>query len=206
MSAQPDAEPSQPSQQQLLTGRFDTGELFALRRADSAGDGVSLFVTDWQPGGSRAVSCRLKDTWDELTDLYGAPPPRTAKESWSRLETCIARGGSALVGDGAGAPVALVLRHLHGRRLVDVRLPATRQAAALAAVDEATALAWMRTLYESLEASRSVMSDRMWALEHPPQPPPEPDAPLEWPTWYRPRRRRRAGKGLALVDTSALEL
>lgn len=205
MSALPDAEPSPPSPQ-LLTGRADTGELFALRRVDAAGDSVSLFVTNWQPGSTLVATCSLQDTWGEVTDLFGAPPPRTASESWIRLETCIARGGSALVRDGAGAPVALVLRHLHSRRLVDARLPSTRQAAALAAVDEATALAWMRTLYESLEASRTVMSERVWALEHPPQPQPEPDAPLEWPKWYRPRRRRRAGAGTALIDTSALEL
>ena len=190
----------------MLTGRVDTGELFALRRADGAGDNVSLFVTNWQPGGSLVVTCRLEEMWGEVTDLYGAPPPRTASESWIRLETCIARGGSALVRDGTGGPVALVLRHLHGSRLVDAHLPSTRQAAALAVVDEATALTWMRALYESLEASRTVMSERVWALEHPPQPPPEPDAPLEWPKWYRPRRRRRAGAGTALIDTSALEL
>jgi hypothetical protein len=205
MSALPAAEPS-PQSPQILTGRVDTGELFALRRVDSAGDNVSLFVTNWQPGGSLVVTCRLEEMWGEVTDLYGAPPPRTSSESWIRLETCIARGGSALVRDGAGAPVALVLHHLHGSRLVDARLPSTRQMATLAPVNETTAMAWMRTLYESLEASRAVMSERVWALEHPPQPPPEPDAPLEWPTWYRPRRRRRAGKGLALVDTSELDL
>ena len=208
MSALPSAYPS-PANHQLLTGRVDTGELFALRRGDSATDGVSLFVTNWQPGGSLAVSCRLEDTWDELTDLYGAPPPRTESESWSRLETCIARGGSALIRDSTGAPVAIVLRHLHGQRSVDARLPTTRQAAALVHVNEATAMAWMRTLYESLEASRAFMSQQVWALEHPPppQPPPETHAPtLEWPKWYRPRPKRRAGKGLALVDTSELDL
>ena len=207
MSALPDAEPSPPSQQ-LLTGRVDTGELFALRRVDSAGDGVSLFVTNWQPGGSRAVSCRLEDTWDELVDLYGAPPPRTAADSWARLETCIARGGAALSRDGIGAPVAVVLHHLHGRRLVEARLPSTHQAVGLAPVNESTALTWMRTLYESLEASRTVMSERVWNFEHPPQPPPPEthDTPLEWPRWYRPRPKRRAGKGVALVDTAELEL
>jgi hypothetical protein len=207
MSALPDTETS-PQIPQLLTGRFDTGELFALRRIDSAGDNVALFVTNWQPGGSRAVSCHLKDTWDELTDLYGAPPPRTAIDSWSRLETCIARGGAAFIRDDTGAPVAIALHHTHNRRRVDARLPTTRQAAILAVADEAVVLTWMRAIYESIEASRAVLSERAWALEHPPQPPPEPepDASLEWPKWYRPRRRFRAGKGVALVDTSEIDL
>jgi len=143
-----------------------------------------------------------------LVDLYGAPPPRSAAESWARLEACIERGGAALVRDDAGGPVAIVLQHLHGRRLVDARLPAARQAAALMAVDEASTLEWMRALYQSLEGSRVVLSERVFALEHPPQPSPEPAAPMEWPTWYRPRRRRRAGAGNALIDfdTDGLEL
>ena len=162
MSARPDAEQS-PQSPQLLTGRVDTGELFALRRVASEGENVSLFVTNWQPGGSRSVSCRLEDTWDELVDMYGAPPPRTADDSWARVGACIARGGAALLRDGTGAPVALVLHHLHGRRIVDARLPAAREAATLVAVDEAMALAGMRTLYEALEGSRAVLrlSSRM---------------------------------------------
>ena len=74
----------------MLRGLAESGDFFALREEDSAPAGAaSVFLTDWTPSGSFAVTFQLGDAWEEQVDVYGAPPP-VPGGAWARLTASVA--------------------------------------------------------------------------------------------------------------------
>lgn len=53
----------------MLRGLAESGDFFALREEDSAAGAASVFLTDWTPSGSFAVTFQLGDAWEEQVEM-----------------------------------------------------------------------------------------------------------------------------------------
>jgi hypothetical protein len=174
---------------------------------------ASLFVSDGSLVNTRAVALDLHRVFEETTDLYGAPPPARGDE-WAALGRMVTHAEVQIERSAAGDVEGIIAKHLHGRRLVDVRLPSRYDAAKLQTVPPEAAYAWFRAMLDAREAELEAKNRRLHEVEHPAPPPPPPLAlePPGQPRW-RPSRRPLAqkvrGKRLQLEvpdDTSNLEL
>ena len=113
---------------------------------------ASLFVSDGSLGNTRAVYLvDLHRVFEEAIDLYGAPPPARGDE-WAALGRMVTHADVQIERSAAGDVEGIITKHLHGRRLVDVRLPSRYDAATLQPVPPETAYAWYRAMLEAREA------------------------------------------------------
>jgi hypothetical protein len=202
----------------LVLGATADGEFRIALRCDildaaGAPRQASLFVSDGSLVNTRAVALDLHRVFEETTDLYGAPPPARGDE-WAALGRMVTHAEVQIERSAAGDVEGIIAKHLHGRRLVDVRLPSRYDAAKLQTVPPEAAYAWFRAMLDAREAELEAKNRRLHEVEHPAPPPPPPLAlePPGQPRW-RPSRRPLAqkvrGKRLQLEvpdDTSNLEL
>ena len=116
--------------------------------------------------------------------------------------------------DATGSIDSVIAKHLHGRRLVDVRLPSTYDPAKLWPVAPEAAYAWFRAMLEAREVELVATTRRLHEVEHPAPPPPpplalEPPGQQRWRPSRRPLAQKVRGKRLQLAepeDTSNLSL
>ena len=151
---------------------------------------------------------------EEATDLFGAPPPPRGGE-WAALGRMVTHAEVKIERSAAGDVESVIAKHLHGRRLVDVRLPSRYDAAKLQPVPPETAYAWFRAMLDAREAELVATARRLHEAEHPapPSPPPlvlePPPGAQRWRPSRRPLAQKVHGKRLQLAvpdDTSNLEL
>jgi hypothetical protein len=174
---------------------------------------ASLFVSDGSLVNTRAVLLDLPRVFEENTDMYGAPPPARGDE-WAALGRMVTHAEVQIERSAAGDVESVITKHLHGRRLVDVRLPSRCDTATLQPVPPETAYAWYRAMLEAREAELVATNSRLYDAEHPAPPPPpplalEPPGQQRWRPSRRPLAQKVRGKRLQLAvpdDTSNLEL
>ena len=174
---------------------------------------ASLFVSDGSLNNTRVVPFDLHRVFEETTDLYGAPPPARGDE-WAALGRMVKHAEVQIARSAAGDVESVIAKHLHGRRLVDVRLPSRYDAAKLQTVPPEAAYAWFRAMLDACEAELEAKNRRLHEVEHPAPPPPpplalEPPGQQRWRPSRRPLAQKLRGKRLQLEvpdDTSNLEL
>lgn len=202
----------------LVLGATADGEFRIALRCDildAAGGPLhaSLFVSDGSIGNTRAVLLNLHRLFEETTDLYGAPPPPRGGE-WVALQRFLTHIEVQVERSAAGDVESVIAKHLHGRRLVDVRLPSRYDAATLQPVAPEAAYAWFRAMLEAREVELVATTRRLHEVEHPAPPPPpplvlEPPGQQRWRPSRRPLAQKLRGTRLQLAvpdDTSNLEL
>ena len=171
-------------------------ERFALRcdSYDTTGAPrrASLFVTDWTLKNTRTVVFDVHNVFEETIDLYGAPPPRPGDE-WTILQRMLTHENAGVERDAAGNIAAVVAKHAHGHRLVDVRLPPTYDRVQLAPVPPDEALVWFRSMLETREAALADVTARLWTADRPPPLPEEPveDHRLARGVWWHKKSKRQ---------------
>ena len=104
----------------LIRGSAVTGERVAFRLDGSSTGLTSAFVTDWSVTGSFSTTFLLRDAWESLADLYGAPPP-APESSWARLASVVA-GGVEVNRNTDGTPDTLAIPYTHGHRVVPLKI------------------------------------------------------------------------------------
>jgi hypothetical protein len=162
---------------------------------------ASLFVSDGSLVNTRAVALDLHRVFEETTDLYGAPPPARGDE-WAALQRMLTHVEVGVKQDVAGSIDSVVAKHLHGRRLVDVRLPSRYDAATLQPVPPEAAYAWFHAMLEARETDFVATARRLHEVEHPAPPAPlplvlEPPGQQRWKP-SRPLAQKVRGKRLQL--------
>jgi len=214
----------------LILGATADGEFRIALRCDFLGAAggplqASMFVSDGSSlGNTRAVSLDLRMVFEETTDRYGAPPPPRGGE-WAALQRIVTHMEVQIERSAAGDVESVIAKHLHGQRLVDVRLLSRYDAATLQPAPPEAAYAWFRVMLEAREVELVATSRRLYDVEHSVPPPgsrsepaprgsgaaepPPPPGQQRWKPSRRPLAQKVRGKRLQLEvqeDTSKLEL
>ncbi len=194
------ASPATPASFPLITAATAGGEFRIALRCDvldaaGAPRQASLFASDGSLNNTRTVLLDLPRVFEEATDLYVAPPPPRGGE-WAALHRMVTHIEVQVERSAAGDVEGINAKHLHGRRLVDVRLPSRYDAATLQPVPPEAAYAWFRAMLEARDAQLVAIARRLHEAEHPAPPPPPPLVlePPPGPQRWKPSRRPLAQK------------